>query len=119
MSDRDTQSYIIQLNYAKSLCRPAVFATLAGVVGHFYAEYYHAGDGGDEVCDNQRPVVYEEALDHKEDAAESEQQESGKSYAVRVTGAYGVDGLRQVTADHADSGNVADYVYKQCVCHRI
>ena len=40
-------------------------------------------------------------------------------FAVRVTGAYGVDGLRQVTADHADSGNVADYVYKQCVCHRI
>lgn len=81
----------------------AVFLFVA-VVGEFDAEHYYTGDGGDGVGDDEGPVVDHYSLNHKENASESEQEECRHGYSVGVTGADGVDGLREIAADHTYSG---------------
>ncbi len=90
------------------------------VVGELYAENDDTGYGGDGVCDDQRPVVDHYSLHYKENNSEPEKEERGHGYAVGVTCADGVDGLREIAAYHTYSGCVAYDVDKQWIhiCER-
>lgn len=97
-------------------CRSVVFA-LAAVVVDLYAEHYGRRYGGDGVGYYQRPVGKHQALDYEKHAAGSEQKECGHGYAVGVAGAYGVESLGKIAANHADGGGVAYDVEKKLVVH--
>ena len=78
------------------------------VVVELDAEDDDRADGGDDVGDDQRPVLQHDALDDEEYRAEAEHAEGGHGNAVGVAGLYGGDGLGQIAQHHADACCVAD-----------
>jgi len=72
------------------------------VVIHLDAEHNGARHRGDDIGDEQRPVLKHQTLDGKQYTAQTHHQEGGQGDAVGVMGADCVDGLGHVTEDQAD-----------------
>lgn len=90
-----------------------LFSLFHAVVVDLDGKHDGRRNGGDGVRDHQRLVEEQDALDHEKDASEPKQEEGWEGDTVGVAGADGVDGLREIAADHADGGCIADYVYDQ------
>ena len=90
-----------------------LFSLFHPVIVDFDYENDYRRHRRDKISDYKRPVVNHESLDYEKDTSESKQKECWHSYTVGVAGADGVDGLREIAADHADGGCIADYVYDQ------
>ena len=71
---------------------------LLSVVLNLDNEDDNGRNGRDEVGDDKRPIIYHEALYHKENTSETEQKEGGHRDSVGVTGTDRVDCLRKITA---------------------
>jgi len=94
--------------------RPAspflVAVLLEIVVVHLDAKHNRTRDGRDHIGDEQGPVLEQEALDGKEDAAQAHHQERGQGNAVGVMRADCVNRLGHVTEHQTDGCSVTDNV---------
>lgn len=81
-----------------------LFLGLAVVVHELDGEDDGRADRGDDVGDDQRPVLEYYALNDKEYGPQPEHAEGGHRYPVGIAGADGGDRLRQVSQYHAQRG---------------
>jgi len=80
------------------------------IVVHLDAKYNSTGNGRDDVGDEQGPVLEHQALDGKENAAQSHHQEGGQRDTLGVVGTDGVNRLGHIAKDQANRCCVTDDV---------